>query len=587
MNPSTAAATAAVAELVTNGMRHAVLAPGSRSAPLAFALDAAANRNELQLHVRVDERSAAFTAVGLARVAGPTAVVTTSGTAVANLHPAVLEAAHAGVSLLVLTADRPHELRGTGANQTTDQVHVFGSAVRFFADIPAPYGRQGEELDIRHLVSRAFAESAGVRSGRPGPIHLNVAFREPLVPETGDAGVGDAGAGDAEAGDAGMPANDGAGDRAHAGARVHPVHPRALNAAGNAAANAAFQLSDGPRTVVVAGDGAGPAARNLAERGSYPLLAEPSSGARAGRNAITGYRLLLERAELAERIERVVVFGHPTLSRPVHTLLGRRDVEVVVVAPGGDWPDAARNAAHVVAGAEPARSDGDAGWLEEWVAAGNLAREAIAGVLESSPVSGPAIARAVWDSLRTEDALVVGSSNPIRDLDLVAEPREDALVLANRGLAGIDGTLSTAAGVSLASGRHTRVLVGDLTFLHDTGGLLLGPGEERPRLQIVVVNDDGGGIFTLLEPGEPQHADAFERLFGTPHGVDLAALCAAYGVRHTRVADRAALRRELADPPPGRSMVEVRVERSAHRALHADIRSAVGSALKGNDVGSR
>ncbi|WP_253182585.1 thiamine pyrophosphate-binding protein, partial [Jiangella alba] len=183
MNPSTWAARTLVTELVRAGVRHVVLAPGSRSAPLAHALATASARGDLRLHVRVDERAAAFTALGLARVAGPVAVVTTSGTAAANLHPAVLEASHAGVPLLLLTADRPHELRGTGANQTTDQVRLFGSAVRFFADVPAPYGRPGEDGDLRALLARALAAAVGTRSGDPGPVHLDLAYREPLVPD--------------------------------------------------------------------------------------------------------------------------------------------------------------------------------------------------------------------------------------------------------------------------------------------------------------------------------------------------------------------------------------------------------------------
>ncbi|RIQ35643.1 thiamine pyrophosphate-binding protein, partial [Jiangella rhizosphaerae] len=244
MNPSTSAARTLVTELLRHRVRHVVLAPGSRSAPLAHALATAAARGDLRLHVRIDERVAAFTALGLARVAGPVAVVTTSGTAAANLHPAVLEASHAGVPLLLLTADRPHEVRGTGANQTTDQVRLFGSAVRYFADVPAPYGRPGEDADLRALLARAVAAAAGARSGDPGPVHLDLAFREPLVPDD----------------DAAWPASAaGAADVVAAVPAGEPV-----------------VLDEGPRTVVVAGDGAGAAARAFAEAAGVPLLAEPS-----------------------------------------------------------------------------------------------------------------------------------------------------------------------------------------------------------------------------------------------------------------------------------------------------------------------
>lgn len=552
MNPSTSAARTVVAELVRRGVRHVVLAPGSRSAPLAHALAAASARGEVHLHVRIDERVAAFTALGLARVAGPVAVVTTSGTAVANLHPAVLEASHSGVPLLLLTADRPHEVRGTGANQTTDQVRLFGSAVRYFADVPAPYGRPGEVRDLRSLLARAVAAAVGTRSGNPGPVHLDLAFREPLVPD-----------------DDAWPDTSGSADVVADRAEIVPA-----------------VLDDGPRTVVVAGDGAGAAARTYAEAAGVPLLAEPSSGARAGANAVGPYRLLLDQPSLGARIERVVVFGHATLSRQVSALLVR-GVEVVVVSGRTpDWIDAGSRAGRVVSAVAPGgtASSGDGEWLASWQRAAKAAQDAVDGVLASGPPTGPAVAALVWAARRPGEALVAGSSNPIRDLDLTAAPVVDAgadvgPVVANRGLAGIDGTLSTAAGVALASGAPARALVGDLTFLHDIGGLLIGPLEERPDLQIVVVNDDGGGIFGLLEHGDPAHAGRFERVFGTPHGADIGALCAGYGVTHRRVTDLESLRPALAEPVSGRSVLEVPVDRSGLRDLHARIRVAVVAAL--------
>ncbi|WP_116947512.1 2-succinyl-5-enolpyruvyl-6-hydroxy-3-cyclohexene-1-carboxylic-acid synthase [Jiangella endophytica] len=552
MNPSTWAARTLVTELVRHGVRHVVLAPGSRSAPLAHALATASARGDLRLHVRVDERVAAFTALGLARVAGPVAVVTTSGTAAANLHPAVLEASHAGVPLLLLTADRPHEVRGTGANQTTDQVRLYGSAVRFFADVPAPYGRPGEDADLRALLARAVAAAAGIRSGDPGPVHLDLAFREPLVPDD----------------DAEWPAS--------AAGAVDVV-------ATAASAAAPVLLDAGPRTVVVAGDGAGPDARAFAEAAGLPLLAEPSSGARSGPNAVGPCRLLLERPELGGRVERVVVFGHATLSRPVSALLAGESAEVVVVGGAPDWIDAGRRAARVVSAVAPPPGRVDGGeWLGAWQRAAKTAQDALDDVLAAGPLTGPAVAALVWAARRPGEALVAGSSNPVRDLDLAAAPALDDLagpVLANRGLAGIDGTLSTATGVALASRAPVRALVGDLTFLHDAGGLLIGPLEDRPDLQIVVVNDDGGGIFALLEHGDPAHADRFERVFGTPHGADLAALCAGYGVAHRRVTDAASLRSALGEPVTGRSVLEVPVARAALRDLHARLRAAVDVAL--------
>ncbi|NED94526.1 2-succinyl-5-enolpyruvyl-6-hydroxy-3-cyclohexene-1-carboxylic-acid synthase [Phytoactinopolyspora alkaliphila] len=588
MNPSTAAARILVETLAALGTRHVVLAPGSRSAPLAIALASAADRGDVRLHVRIDERSAGFLALGLARGSGaPVAIVTTSGTAVANLHPAVLEASHTGVPLVVLSADRPHEIRGTGANQTTDQVRIFGGAVRFDADVPAPFGRPGEAADLRSLLSRAIAASTGSRTGLPGPVHVNLAFREPLVPDAEN--LPDAGT-DAVDPAAGLASEEPSESGESLGeSRRRPVtHVHPLDRVPDP-----MVLPAGPRTVVIAGDGAGPAAVRFAEAGGYPVLPEPSSGARWGANALGPYRLLLKSAPLSDEIERVVVFGHVTLSRPVSALLARRDIEVVVVAPRGDWPDAARNAARVV-GAVRAEGLPDADWLKTWVEADRLARAVIDDLLDSSPLTGPLVAREVWASTRPSQALLVGSSNPIRDLDLTARPwpaggaegrAADAdvgdrpLVLANRGLAGIDGVVSTASGVALGSGRFTRVLLGDLTFLHDVGGLLVGTGEEQPTTQLVVVNDDGGGIFSLLEQGAPRHASVFERVFGTSHGVGLAGLCAAYGLDYRPAESLDQLRGLLNSPPEGRSVVEVRVDRSGLRALHARLDAAVVAAL--------
>ncbi|MET0787812.1 MAG: 2-succinyl-5-enolpyruvyl-6-hydroxy-3-cyclohexene-1-carboxylic-acid synthase [Cellulomonas sp.] len=589
-DPATAAARVIVQALAVLGVEDVVLAPGSRSAPLAYALaDAArpdgerpAGAPSLRLHVRIDERSAAFLALGLVRASAvgpegqqvaprPVAVVTTSGTAVANLHPAVLEAHHSGLPLLLLTADRPHELRGTGANQTTDQVGLFAGAVRLVVDVPAPVGLPDEARGLRRTLSRAVAAATGARTGDPGPVHLDLAFREPLVP-----------------GAAPWPEPSAAG--------LTHVQSRPATGAIPAVVDAPPPARrGGVPTVLVAGDGAGPGARRLAEANGWPLLAEPSSGARGGPHAIAAYRLLLAHPLLGGAVRRVVVLGRPTLSRPVQRLLAREDVEVVVVAPrGADWPDAARNASDVLLEAparmRQGRMPAPAGWLDTWRTADKAAGAAIDAVLDGldagrrsrsgTRVTGPALARAVAQATTAADALVVGSSNPVRDLDLVARWDTPPLVLANRGLAGIDGVVSTAVGAALGlPDRRVRALLGDLTFLHDVGGLLRGPLEAVAHLQLVVANDDGGSIFATLEPGEPARADVFERVFGTPHGANLAALCAGYGVRHTRVSDVDGLLPALAAPGPGLSVVEVRVDRAGRRALGERIADEVAAAV--------
>jgi 2-succinyl-5-enolpyruvyl-6-hydroxy-3-cyclohexene-1-carboxylate synthase len=564
VNPSTVAARVVVDELVRCGVRAAVLAPGSRSAPLALALLAAEEAGRLRLHVRVDERSAGFLAVGLARTGGaPVAVLTTSGTAVANLHPAVLEASHAGLPLVVLTADRPARLRDTGANQTTDQAGVFGSAVRLAADLPAPtesglVAAQGRGL--RPLVCRLLAAATGARTGTPGPVQLNVQLEDPLVPAEGEQDV-------VPAALAGRP--DGAPWTRVAPTRVRDsTDPVTLDAAVS--------------TVVVAGDESGPPARALAERAGWPLFAEPTSGARTGTHALRCYRLLLD-GPLARRIERVVVFGHPTLSRPVMRLLSRVDLEVVVVAPGGaTWTDPGHAAGSVVPGV---RADGEAepAWLEAWQRADKAAALAVDAVLDAQPapdvLGAHQVARAVSAAVPPDGLLLVGSSNPVRDLDLMATPYpvgERRKVIGNRGLAGIDGTVSTAIGAALAR-RSSRALayVGDLTFLHDGNGLVIGPAEQRPDLTIVVANDDGGSIFATLEPGGDAYAGAFERLFGTPHRTDLSALCAATGTPYRRCDTEAELADALARPQHGIDVVEVRIDRGGRRELDRRLREAV------------
>ncbi|WP_432486988.1 2-succinyl-5-enolpyruvyl-6-hydroxy-3-cyclohexene-1-carboxylic-acid synthase [Kineococcus sp. SYSU DK018] len=548
MNPSTALATVLVDALVSLGLRHLVLSPGSRSAPLAYAAAGAADAGRLELHVRVDERSAGFLALGLARGAltrgeDPlVAVVTTSGTAVANLHPAVLEASHAGVPLLVLSADRPHELRGSGASQTADaQARLFLPSVRFSADVPAPADPDRQAPAWRSVVARAAAAARGARGGGAGPAHVNVAFADPLTPSPGAAPGGSAGL-----------------------ARVAtvPLPPPAV-------------LPRGPRTVVLAGDAphasVGAAARELAEEAGWPLLAEPSSGARGGPQAVGPYRLLLGACDAEgplDAAERVVVFGHPTLSRPVTRLLARDDVELVVVSASGTWPDAGFRASAVLPAATVAAPAGGAEleFSARWARAAKLAQDAVDALLDAEAaagvLSGPWAARAAVRACAADGAaFVVAASNPVRDADLATRPAGVPTV-SNRGLAGIDGTLATASGVALARGGGARLLVGDLAFLHDANALLPVPGEARPDLTVVLVNDDGGGIFETLEHASSVSRSTFERVVATPHGVDVAALCAATHVPHERPATPAAAAAAIAAPPEGLRVVELRVPRA-------------------------
>lgn len=530
MNPSTELARAVVTALRGAGVREVVLAPGSRNAPLSFALYDVASAGGLRLHSRIDERTGAFLALGLAKVGGrAAAVVCTSGTAVANLLPAVVEAAHAGVPLVVVTADRPARLRGTGANQTTDQVGIFGS---FAPTLDVATADLDETL--------AFVRShAGVR-----PVHLNVQLDDPLLPD--DDGW------------------DGGDVPVWAVPAVTPPLERHV-------------LAPGPRTVVVAGDDAGPPARQLAESASWPLLAEPTSGCRTGDAVIRTYRLLLT-GELGGRIERVVVLGHPTLSRPVARLLARDDVEVVSARARGRWPERAFAVAHEADRIDVEGPD-DPAWLDAWRDADRATSRDLDRLLAAEPDLTPyEVAGAVSRALPPRGLLFVGASNPIRDLDLMVAPYDVGgrrKVIANRGLAGIDGTTSSAIGAALGRPGSSRAmaLMGDVTFLHDTTGLVLGPREARPDLTIVVVNDDGGSIFATLEQGAPEYADRFDTLFGTPHGVDVASLCAAMRIPHLAVTSLPELEQALASPNGGIEVVEARVRRDNRRALDEKIRA--------------
>lgn len=577
MNPSTAQARVIVDELVRHGVRDAVLAPGSRSAPLAYALHDADAAGRVRLHVRVDERSAAFLALGLARSTGaPVPVVTTSGTAVANLHPAVLEAAHALVPLVVLSCDRPPELRGTGANQTTHQPGLFGDAVRLAVDLGVAQDLPGQAASWRGQVSRAVAAALGSLGTDPGPVQLNVPFRDPLTPDLDDAPRLDE-VGGGVAGDVGGWCEPLAGrpDGAPWTALPAPLRRRAQS------------VGDDPRTVVVLGDMPDPdlalAACEQAHLAGWPVVAEPFG--RVCPTVLPHGPLLLTTDWWRDHApRRVLVVGRPTLSRPVAALLRHPGVRVEVVTAGAAWPDPGHRAAAVhaldsyLACLPGERDDDDRAWSAAWADAGARVAAAVRPLLDEEG-TGVAVARALVDALPSGAVLFAGPSNPARDLDVAAARRADVAVVANRGLAGIDGCVSTALGHALGSGASTFALVGDLTFCHDANALLVGPDEPRAPLTVIVPNDDGGGIFTTLEHGEPRRAATFERIFGTPTGTSLADLARAHGARHVAAASTQDVVRAVREPADGITVVEVRVDRARHRAVHARLREAAAAAL--------
>lgn len=580
VNPSTALAQVLVDELVRCGLTDVVVAPGSRSAPLAIAAHAAHANRRLRLHVRVDERSAGYLALGLGKVRGrPAAVICTSGTATANLHPAVVEASQAGVPLLALTADRPPELRDTGANQTIDQVKLYGDAVRWFCEVGVPEARAGAVAYWRSLTCRAWDAATGVD---PGPVHLNLAFREPLVPDESAEWPESL---EGRAGGAPWTVTSGAG----------PLAAPALDAG---------DLPNVERGLLVAGDGAGDPSPYvaLAEQRGWPVLAEPTSGARRGPNALSTYHYLLGLPEFVERHlpEAVVTVGKPGLSRPLLALLERAREHVVVDA-AARWPDPTRTAtratAHAAALSERGSGDGDrparacagvaarthssasrrqSAWLRSWLEADRAARAAVDEVLDAQDaLTEPRLARDLAAALPGGALLFAGSSMPVRDLDRTMPPREGLRVLGNRGASGIDGAVSTAVGAALAHDGPAYALLGDLALLHDQNGLLLGPDDPRPDLTVVAINNNGGGIFSLLP--QAAHAGPFERVFGTPHGADLEKVSGAAGVPYTRLERPGHLPSALEGR--GLRLVEVRTDRPAVADMHDQLQHAVARAL--------
>jgi 2-succinyl-5-enolpyruvyl-6-hydroxy-3-cyclohexene-1-carboxylate synthase len=533
MHPSTAQARVIVDELVRCGVRHVVACPGSRNAPLSMALFDAATRGLLRLHVRIDERSAGFLALGIGKSgAGPAAVCCTSGTAAANFHPAALEAHHSGTPLLLLTADRPVELYGTGANQTIEQRGLYGAAAPC-VDMPLAQQERGANAVWRGTVCRAAALA------RRGPVQVNVPFREPLVPD----------------GSTDWPESlDGRADG----------RPWTRVASTTAESPAAVM---GPRTLVIAGDGVGPGTLS-----GWPVVAEPTAGV-AG---LPHGSLLINAGPLPGELrpDEVLVAGRPTLTRGVGAVL-RTARRVVVLGDASGWTDPQRVAAEVATRVEPATPDPE--WLAAWRHADSAVGDVVANLDKADWSTPVRVVRDVMRALPEGAPLFLGSSNPIRYVDFVAQPGNRP-VLANRGVAGIDGSVSTAAGIALGFGEPAYALLGDLTFLHDINGLLIGPAEQRPDVTVIVLNDDGGGIFASLEQGAPEYAASFERVFGTPHHADLGALCAGYGVPHTRVSDLDSLPKALADDT-GPRVVEIRVARDALREDQADLFAAVRAAI--------
>jgi len=572
-NRNTALASAMVEELARCGVRNAALAPGSRSTPLALALW---RQPAIDIAVIVDERSAGFFALGAAQATGqPTAVLCTSGTAAANLHPAVCEADEAGVPLIVLTADRPPELRGIGVGQTIDQLKLYGSAVRWFCEVGTHEADDEGLLHFRSVACRAYAAARG--EPRPGPVHLNVAWRDPLGPEPRPGDV------------------TATSDLALAGRGERPL---AAVAAGAPVPDDALldelaeRLSDSPRGLILAGRQlddrlAGPAA-NLAAAAGYPILAEPTSQLRLGQPASQAwtYDAIARLRPSALQPELVIRFGDMPTSKALRQWLASLpELRQIVVDPTFGWNEPSNRAetivraeARSVASGLAERLGGRQGeWRTAWLDAGERAATAIQDELSTfDEPTEPGVHAALARLFQDGELVYTASSMPIRDQEAFV-PAGPARVrfLCNRGANGIDGLISSGIGAAAASGNPIWIVTGDLGLYHDMNGLA-ALREASADVRIVVLNNDGGGIFEFLPQAEQVEREEFEALLGTPLGLEPARIAALYGLPHVRVEGLD----ELEDVAgKGTAMIEVPVDRRRNVEVHRRIAEALGDAL--------
>jgi 2-succinyl-5-enolpyruvyl-6-hydroxy-3-cyclohexene-1-carboxylate synthase len=574
-NANTALASAFAEELARCGLRHAVLSPGSRSTPLALALW---RQEEIETTVIVDERSAAFFALGAAQASGaPVAILCTSGTAAANFHPAVCEADHSAVPLLVLTADRPPELRGIGAGQAIDQLKLYGDSVRWFCEVGSHDADDDGLLHFRSTACRAFAAARG--EPRPGPVQLNFPFREPLAPVAADGAV-----------TATDPlALEGRGERP-----LTAVTPIDLEPTQFLLDEVAGHIAEAPIGAIVAGRQLDPELReplaHLAAAAGYPILAEPTSQLRCGphdrSHVITAYDLLLRDERFREDAapELVLRFGEMPTSKPLRSWLADSGADQIVVDPLDGWNEPSRRAAALLR-ADP--TELAAGWAARlgedrpppamWIDAEGSAREAIEADLGGAGLSEPGLQLALGAAYADGELVYTASSMPIRDQEaFLPASATDANFLCNRGANGIDGLISSGIGAAHATGRPTTILTGDLGLLHDLGGLAALRDVSTP-VRIVVIDNDGGGIFHFLPQEQALAGEEFEALLGTPRGVDVAKAAALFDLPHRRLASLDDLPAALA---AGTGLIEFNTDRQANAALHRRIADRVASVVE-------
>jgi 2-succinyl-5-enolpyruvyl-6-hydroxy-3-cyclohexene-1-carboxylate synthase len=575
-NPNTALASAFAEEIARCGVRQAVISPGSRSTPLAVALW---RQSEIEVSVIVDERSAGFFALGAAQASGtPVAILCTSGTAAANLHPAVCEADLSAIPLLLLTADRPPELRAIGAGQTIDQIKLFGSSVRWFCEVGTHDADDKGLLHYRSTACRAFSVARG--EPRPGPVHLNLAWREPLAPVEVEGAV-----------TASDPlALEGRGERPLTAVTPHAAAPSQF-----LLDEVAGHIERANAGVIVAGRQLDPHLREplarLARAAGMPILAEPTSQLRCGphdrSHVVTSYDLLLRDEAFAKdvRPDLVLRFGEIPTSKPLRQWLGDPAIEQIVIDPFAGWNEPTRRAAALLR-ADPAalaagwveRLDGEAPAPSRWLDAERSARETVGAELaDRSEPSEPGLQQALASAYIDGDLVYTSSSMPIRDQEAFLPSTDaDALFLSNRGANGIDGLISSGIGAAQASGRPTTIVTGDLGLLHDVGGLAALRDVSVP-VRIVVIDNDGGGIFHFLPQEQALRGDEFEALLGTPRGVDAAKAASLFDLPHHRVESLGRLSEALGS---GTGLIEIPVDRRTNVELHRRLAERVAAAIR-------
>jgi 2-succinyl-5-enolpyruvyl-6-hydroxy-3-cyclohexene-1-carboxylate synthase len=575
-NANTALASAFVEELARGGLQRAVVSPGSRSTPLAVALWRAP---EIEVTVILDERSAAFFALGAAQASGePVALLCTSGTAVANYHPAVCEADESALPLVVLSADRPPELREIGAGQTIDQIKVFGSSVRWFCEV-GTHGADDEGLlHHRSVACRALAAARG--ETRPGPVHLNLPWREPLAPVPVEGAV---------------TATDPLALEGRAGRPLTAVTRIELEPSGFLLEEVAGHIGDAISGVIIAGRQRDPELReplaHLARASGFPILAEPTSQLRCGPHdrsrVITTYDQLLRDEHFAPSVvpELVLRFGEMPTSKPLRAWLAASGADQIVVDPSGGWNEPSRRAAAILRADPTELAAGWAARLEKeereppaaWIAAERAARAALEGELGGeAPLSEPALHLALGRAHRDGDLVYTASSMPIRDQEaFLGAEVADALFLSNRGANGIDGLVSAGIGAADASGRPTTIVSGELGLLHDIGGLAALRDVSTP-VRIVVIDNGGGGIFHFLPQQEALTGEEFEALLGTPRGVEVEKAAALFDLPYRRLEALTELPEALA---AGTGLIEVKTDRHASVELHRRLTQRVHDAL--------